>query len=65
MENSLQREITSIWNSDLIRRVKPTPIDEAKGGLAVVEQVGKMLAARFSSSGYEDGAIGPAHGLST
>jgi len=39
VEQSLTRAINSIWNSDLIRRVKPTPIDEAKGGLAVVEQV--------------------------
>ena len=39
VEKSLERAINSIWNSDLIRRIKPTPIDEAKGGLAVVEQV--------------------------
>lgn len=39
MERSLKREITGIWNSEMIRRTKPTPVDEAKSGLAVVEQV--------------------------
>lgn len=38
-ERALQGEITNIWNSDVIRRIKPSPVDEAKGGLAVVEQV--------------------------
>lgn len=39
VEESLKREITSIWNSEMIRRTKPTPVDEARSGLAVVEQV--------------------------
>jgi|EP00624_Nannochloropsis_granulata_P003040 phosphoenolpyruvate carboxylase len=39
VEKSLKREITSIWNSEMIRRTKPTPVDEARSGLAVVEQV--------------------------
>jgi phosphoenolpyruvate carboxylase len=39
VERSLAREIISIWNSDVIRRTKPSPIDEAKSGLAVIEQV--------------------------
>ena len=34
----LVREITSLWQTDEIRRHKPTPIDEAKGGLHIVEQ---------------------------
>ncbi|KAL8153903.1 hypothetical protein V2J09_011663 [Rumex salicifolius] len=34
----LVREITSIWQTDEIRRRKPTPVDEAKAGLAIVEQ---------------------------
>jgi phosphoenolpyruvate carboxylase len=34
---SLYREITSIWQSDEIRKKRPTPIDEVKWGLAVVE----------------------------
>ncbi len=34
---SLYREITSIWQSDEIRKKRPSPIDEVKWGLAVVE----------------------------
>ena len=39
IEANLNREIVSIWESDELRREKPTPIDEAKAGLAVVENV--------------------------
>ena len=39
VERGLQSQITSIWNSEMIRRTKPTPVDEARSGLAVVEQV--------------------------
>jgi phosphoenolpyruvate carboxylase len=39
MDSKLHREIISIWESDELRRSKPTPIDEAKAGLAVVENV--------------------------
>jgi phosphoenolpyruvate carboxylase len=35
----LQREIASLWSSDELKRSKPTPVDEAKAGLAVVESV--------------------------
>jgi phosphoenolpyruvate carboxylase len=35
----LQREIASLWASDELKRSKPTPVDEAKAGLAVVESV--------------------------
>lgn len=34
----LVREITALWQTDEIRRRKPTPIDEAKGGLHIIEQ---------------------------
>jgi len=34
----LIREITALWQTDEIRRRKPTPIDEAKGGLHIIEQ---------------------------
>lgn len=32
------REITSLWQTDELRRRQPTPVDEARGGLHVVEQ---------------------------
>eukprot|EP01041_Mallomonas_annulata_P010309 gene10309-21509_t len=38
-QEALRREIFSIWGSDEIRRNKPTPLIEAKGGLAIVETV--------------------------
>ncbi|MBK1734419.1 phosphoenolpyruvate carboxylase [Halorhodospira abdelmalekii] len=35
---TLKREITAAWHTDEIRRRRPTPQDEARWGLAVVEQ---------------------------
>ncbi|GBG65571.1 hypothetical protein CBR_g51453 [Chara braunii] len=34
----LVREIVSLWQTDELRRRKPTPLDEARGGLHIVEQ---------------------------
>ncbi|GMN38846.1 hypothetical protein TIFTF001_008077 [Ficus carica] len=34
----LVREITSIWQTDELRRYKPTAVDEARAGLNIVEQ---------------------------
>jgi len=34
----LVREVTAIWQTDELRRRKPTPVDEARGGLHIVEQ---------------------------
>ncbi|GJN37705.1 hypothetical protein PR202_gb26686 [Eleusine coracana subsp. coracana] len=34
----LVREITAIWQTDELRRHKPTPVDEARAGLHIVEQ---------------------------
>lgn len=37
LDESLQAEITAIWQTDEIRHAKPTAIDEARWGFAVVE----------------------------
>ncbi len=37
LEQLLYREITAIWQTDEIRRRRPTPTDEAKWGFAVIE----------------------------
>jgi len=34
----LVREVTALWQTDELRRKKPTPVDEARGGLHIVEQ---------------------------
>jgi phosphoenolpyruvate carboxylase len=38
INESLRREITAIWQTDEIRRERPTPIDEARWGLVSIEQ---------------------------
>ncbi|HRE31574.1 MAG TPA: phosphoenolpyruvate carboxylase, partial [Candidatus Berkiella sp.] len=35
--DGIYREITAIWQTDEIRRRRPTPLDEAKWGFAVIE----------------------------
>jgi phosphoenolpyruvate carboxylase len=35
---TLRREIAACWETDEIRRVRPTPLDEVRGGLLVFEQ---------------------------
>ncbi len=37
LENNLHEEITSVWKTDEIKRLSPTPVNEAKWGLAVIE----------------------------
>ncbi len=37
--SSIERDIAATWGSDEIRRIKPTPQDEAAGGNAVIETV--------------------------
>lgn len=39
LNNALEREIASIWQSDEVARTKPTPQDEAERGTLVVETV--------------------------
>ncbi len=36
---ALKREITSAWHTDELRRERPTPEDEARGGFVVIESV--------------------------
>lgn len=35
--NSLKREIVSAWRTNTVRRIKPTPEDEARNGFMVIE----------------------------
>ncbi len=37
LEKNLHEEITSIWKTDELKRSKPTPVEETKWGLAVIE----------------------------
>ena len=37
--SKLRREITSIWQTEELRRKRPTPEDEARGGLVIFENV--------------------------
>ena len=37
ISSKLRGEISAIWGSDFLRRSKPSPVEEAKSGLAVVE----------------------------
>ena len=39
LNGKLYGEITNIWETDELRRSKPTPVEEAQGGLNVVEDV--------------------------
>ncbi len=38
MEQSIRRAIAEVWETDEIRRVRPTPLDEAQSGLVSLEQ---------------------------
>lgn len=38
LRRALHREIVAIWETDEIRRERPTPLDEARSGLVVIEQ---------------------------
>ena len=43
----LRREILSIWETDEVRRERPTPADEARSGFVVIEQVLWGCVPRF------------------
>lgn len=38
IKRALLRTITEIWETDEIRRTRPTPLDEARAGMVVIEQ---------------------------
>ena len=44
---ALRREIAAWWRTDDLRRRKPTPVDEARGGHVLVDQVLWDAAPRF------------------
>ena len=46
-EQALRRDITSCWLTDEIRRARPTPLDEAHGGLAYLEETLWEVVPRF------------------
>lgn len=39
LEESFDRELLALWRSNTVRRSRPTALDEARNGLAVVEEV--------------------------
>jgi phosphoenolpyruvate carboxylase len=43
----LETLITSIWQTDEIRRVRPTPVEEAKWGFAIIEEVLWQAVPRY------------------
>ena len=47
VEAALHRDITSCWLTDEIRRTRPTPLDEAHGGLAYIEEILWEVVPRF------------------
>ncbi len=46
-KEALHRDITSCWLTDEIRRTRPTPLDEAHGGLAYLEETLWDVVPRF------------------
>lgn len=39
VETDLLRQVTAIWQTDEVRHRRPSPVDEARGGFVVIEQV--------------------------
>ena len=54
LENSLKEEITSVWKTDEVKRSRPSPLEEAKWGLAVIEDslwnAVPKICSRFDSA---------------
>lgn len=38
VREQLRREVSTVWHTDELHRSRPTPLDEVRGGLAVLEQ---------------------------
>ncbi len=38
VRDQLRREVSTVWHTDELHRSRPTPLDEVRGGLAVLEQ---------------------------
>ena len=55
IEDDLKREICSCWRTNPIRADKPTPLDEVKSGLAILEQNIWEIIPQFSR--YLDKAV--------
>ena len=49
-KETVLREITALWSTDEVRRAKPTPVDEARAGLVLFEQVLWDAVPRFLRS---------------
>ncbi len=49
-QRNLQTLISSIWQTDEIRRVRPTPVEEAKWGFAIIEEVLWHAIPRYMNS---------------
>jgi len=56
LEQRLHEEITSIWKTDELKRSRPSPVEEAKWGLAVIEDslwnALPKICSRFDKSVY-------------
>ena len=56
LEQQLHEEITSIWKTDELKRSRPSPVEEAKWGLAVIEDslwnAVPKICSRFDKAVY-------------
>ncbi|WP_372796034.1 phosphoenolpyruvate carboxylase [Pontiella sp.] len=50
LRDDLETLITAIWQTDEIRRVRPTPVEEAKWGMAIIEEILWHAVPRYMRS---------------
>jgi len=50
LDKKLYNELTIIWNTDDLKRFKPSPYDEARWGLAIIEDSCGILFQKFIES---------------